>query len=72
MGETVARVSKVAIRCALCTSPPGPQNYLQLQNAYEGDAGYLASSAHRHSGVSRSSTEIVSLTSTSTAVQIMD
>ena len=54
MGETVARVSKVAIHHALCTSLPGPQNYLQLQNVYEGDAGYLASSAHHHLGVSPS------------------
>ena len=54
MGEIVARVSKVAIRRALCTSPSGPQNQLRLQNAWEGDAGYLAGSAHRHLGISPS------------------
>ena len=45
-----ARVSKMAKRCFWVTTSPEFATLLHSQNTSEGDAGHLASLAHRHIG----------------------
>jgi hypothetical protein len=46
-----ARVPKMAKRCFWVTTSPESATLLQSQNTSEGDAGCLATLAHRHMGL---------------------